>query len=344
MTSRRLRLPAAIVTAVCLLSPIASAQSITLRLADSLPTSHIIHQVVTQPFMDAVEKESGGKVSFQFFPGEQLGKAKDLLSLTQAGMADIGYVVPAYASDKMPLSAALELPGIFTNYCQGVKAFYALTREGGFLEKNEFTPNNMVPLVTFLLPPYQILFGTGKSIESLKDIEGLKTRSAGGAMDFMLKSMNLVPVRMTPPEVYESLSRGTIDAVVFPYMSAESYGVANLLKSGTAQLNFGTVALTYSISKAKWKQLPEATRALLERVGKNVTFASCDAFLKIEDESLARVEARGVKRVQFSGADMAVLDSVFDRVGGDWAKALDDRGKPGSAALAATRKAIAESK
>jgi hypothetical protein len=39
-----------------------------------------------------------------------LGKAKDLLALTQAGVIDIAYVAPGFVSDKMPLSVVAELP------------------------------------------------------------------------------------------------------------------------------------------------------------------------------------------------------------------------------------------
>jgi hypothetical protein len=45
------------------------------------------------------------------YPAQQLGKATDMLKLTQTGVADIGYVAPAYASDKMPVSEVAILPG-----------------------------------------------------------------------------------------------------------------------------------------------------------------------------------------------------------------------------------------
>jgi TRAP-type C4-dicarboxylate transport system substrate-binding protein len=104
----------AVVAALAILSVGASAapaDTITLRLADSLPVGHVIQQVITKPFIDAVEKRTNGTVSISHFPAEQLGKASDLLRLTQAGVADIAYIVPSYTSDKMPLSAVAELPG-----------------------------------------------------------------------------------------------------------------------------------------------------------------------------------------------------------------------------------------
>ena len=67
----------------------AQAQTITLRVADALPNGHIAHQFILRPFMEAVTKATSGQVVFQHFPAEQLGKAKDMLALTQTGVADM---------------------------------------------------------------------------------------------------------------------------------------------------------------------------------------------------------------------------------------------------------------
>ena len=70
-----------------------AAQEIELRAADSLPTGHYIAKALIEPFMERVSERTG-KTEFAYFPAQQLGKAKDLLSLTQTGVTDIGYVGP----------------------------------------------------------------------------------------------------------------------------------------------------------------------------------------------------------------------------------------------------------
>ena len=177
----------AAVAAALALSAIASlAQAddkITLRLADSLPVGHVIHQVITKPFIDAIEKRTNGAVSISHFPAEQLGKANDLLRLTQAGVADIAYIVPSYTSDKMPLSAVAELPGNTRDACEGTAAYWALTRDQKILADREYAPNGIRPLVAFLLPTYQFLLATRKPVSAIGDLAGLKLRTVGGALD-----------------------------------------------------------------------------------------------------------------------------------------------------------------
>ena len=320
------------------------AEVVTLRIADSFPAGHVFHKVLTIPFMEEVEKESNGQIKFQHYPGEQIGKAKDMLTLTQTGVVDIGSVMPDYVSDRMPLSAAFELPGIFPDYCQGVRAFWKVTHNGGYLEKNEFVPNKIVPIINFMLPTYQIIVSSREKLDSIKEFAGLKVRSAGGAMDFVLYNLNMVPVHMTPPEVYESMSRGTIDAAVLPYNSAKSYKLIPLLKSGTVGANFGTVVSSYSMTESKWKQLPENVRAILMKVGYEVSMAACAKFIAEENSALMEAKKNDVKEIKFSAVDEKVLSIAFEKAAQEWATSLDKRNKHGSETLAAVRKAIAESK
>jgi len=318
----------------------ADEPAITLRLADSLPVGHIIHEAVTTPFIEAVEKRTNGKVKITHFPAEQLGKAKDLLRLTQSGVVDIGYIVPSYASDKMPLTAVAELPGGFRNACQGTAAYWALTRDGNFLAEKEFAPNGIRPLITFALPTYQILLSTHKTVNNLADIEGLKIRTAGGALDLMMRSIKAVPIRMSPPEIYESMSRGTLDGAMLGYQSAVSYDLIGLLKTGTLNEPLSSVVITYSISTAKWKTLPEPVQTVLAEEGERITRESCAKFAHAEEQALARAREKGITLIHFSPDDEKTMDTVFESVSQDWAAGLDGRGKPGSEALRVWRSAL----
>src|SRR3981189_1272920 len=94
-------------------APAVSQEKITLRLAESLPSGHVIHELVAKPFMELVTKATNGQVTFQHYPAEQLGKAKDMAQLTAAGVADPSYIVPSYSSEKYPLTEVAQLPGIF---------------------------------------------------------------------------------------------------------------------------------------------------------------------------------------------------------------------------------------
>ena len=156
----KLKTPISVVTALVLSTlatvPGASAQSIELRAADSFPTGHYIANNLAKAFMVSVGEKTAGKVTFKYFPAQQLGKAADLLSLTQSGVTDIGYVGPSYVSDKMPLSSVGQLPEAFNTACEGTKAYWEIAKPGGILDKAEFAPNGIRLLMAMVLPPCTI--------------------------------------------------------------------------------------------------------------------------------------------------------------------------------------------
>ena len=322
--------------------PAGAQQKVTLRVADSLPIGHIIIDTATKPWIELVRKLSGGAIEVQYFPAEQLGKAKDFLQLTQSGLVDVGYVGPSYIADKMPLSAVAELPGAAASSCQVMNAYWKLAKDGGFLYEHEFKPNRIRPLFVNAMPPYQAVLGASANVASLGGLAGKKLRASGGAQDLTLRKFGIVPVRMAPPEIYEALSRGTIDGTVLAFVSVESYKLTDIVKSATLGQNFGTVVTTYSISDARWQRLPNEVQAALTKAGDEIIRSSCTKFDRQEASAAGRLEAAGVKLIRFDKADQARLDAASDEVAAEWAKTLDQRGKPGSAALQAFRAALAE--
>ena len=325
------------------ISSSSAQEKITLRLADSLPSGHVIHELVAKPFMALVTKATNGQVTFQHFPSEQLGKAKDMAQLTAIGVADVSYIVPSYSSDKFPLTAVAELPGIFDTECQGSLAFYKISHNGGILETKEFAPNQLRPLVTIALPAYQFQLATSRDIKTAKDLEGLKVRTTGGAMDLMMRSIGGVPVRMAAPEIYESLTRGTLDGLIFSYQSSVSYEFGKMLKSGTEGLNFGTAILTYSMGEAKFKSLPENVRKALIEAGEQTTRESCKRFEDGEKAATEKIKSQGMKVINFGPDDKKIFDAAFKGVAEDWVKDLDKRGKPGTEVFKAFTEALGTS-
>src|SRR6478752_1760165 len=230
---------------VAMAGPAGAQEKITLRRAESLPAGHVIHELVAKPFMELVTKGTNRQVTFQHYPAEQLGKAKDMAQLTVAGVADVSYKI---------------------------------SHNGGILETKEFGPNQLRPLVTIALPAYQIQLATSREVKTAKDLEGLKIRTTGGAMDLMMRSIGGVPVRMAAPEIYESLTRGTLDGLIFSYQSSVSYDFGKILKSGTEGLNFGTAIFTYSIGESKFKSLSQNVRKVLVEAGEQTTREGCKRF------------------------------------------------------------------
>jgi TRAP-type C4-dicarboxylate transport system substrate-binding protein len=318
----------------------ADDKPITLKVADALPNGHIVHQFILKPFMEGVTQASNGRIVFQHFPSEQLGKAKDMLMLEQSNVADIALTVPSYISDKMALSAAAELPGAFQNVCEAVKAYRMLTRNGQVLAKNEYGANRVKALMSFPTSASSLMISSSRKISTVADLAGLKLRTSGGAHDLTVRGLSAVSVRMAPPEVYESMQRGTIDGALFPIASVISYDLTNLIKSGNSTVNFGGIILTYSISEQKWKSLSPDLQKIISDEADKAVLAGCKKLDDAQLDGIKKIEAAGGKFFEFNAEDTRKLDAVFDEVRKDWAVQLDKRGKPGTETLAAWTAAI----
>jgi TRAP-type C4-dicarboxylate transport system substrate-binding protein len=168
---------AAAVLALSLPISTLSAQALELKVADSFPAGHYLVRLMLKPWMDDVTKRTNGAVTFTYYPNQQIGKAADMLRLTQSGVVDIGYIGPSYVSDKMPLSEVAQLPGAFATSCQGTLAYWKSAREG-VLAKQEYAPNKIKLLMAVVLPPYQVWTVKSK-VETTKDMQGLKLRTTG---------------------------------------------------------------------------------------------------------------------------------------------------------------------
>ena len=327
-----------ILAAIALSSPPATAQDkkLVLRVAHQFSPSDTRYDV--KPWMEQVTKATDGEVQFEYYPAEQLGKAKDLLSLTQSGVADIVLFVPSYVSDKMPLTAALELPGLFTNACQGTLAHWKLAKEGSILAQREYAPNGVRVLFSIVTSPYHLISAKNK-IESLKDIEGMKVRVLAGAMELTLRKLKAVGVRMPGPELFQALSRGTVDGVAFTYGAAVSPSYNLPAKYVTSGDSFGSAVLVFIISENRWKQLPDSVKKAMAEAGEAAGRNLCAGIDKQEAGDLEKLKQKGAAVVNWSAADKREMDAVTASVASEWAAELDKRGKPGSEVLKAVLEA-----
>lgn len=326
----------AFAAAVCLLAGGgALAQTpIKLKIADSFPVGHYLPKYMIQPMMERLKANPAAKgIEFEYYPAEQMGKAKDLLSLTQSGVVDIAYVAPGFVSDKMPLSVVAELPLAFTGSCKGTLAYWNLAKFGGLVSKKEFEPNGVRVLFTVVLPPYQVV--TRKPFASLKDIEGMKIRTSGSAKELVLKKVKATPVLIPTPEVYEALSRGTIDGVLFPFNSLVPYDIHKLSKTATIGENFGSFVANYVISEKRWQSLPAAVQTELTAMSEEITRSTCAQVERDEAGEMDKVKQAGVTFVTLSAADKAVVATAMGEVAKDWADNLDKRGRSGTEVLEA---------
>jgi len=183
-----------------------------------------------------------------------------------------------------------------------------------------------------VLPPYQVWTVKSK-VETTKDMQGLKLRTTGGAQDLTLRALNAVPVRMAAPDAYESLSRGTMDGLLFPLDSVVSYGLDKLVKHATEGVSFGSFIVAYSINQSVWNKLPDDVKKAMDEASEAITPRACADVDKEGEVTKKQMQDEGVSFDPLPEATRAEIKDKLKGVGKEWASGLDSRGKQASAAL-----------
>ncbi|MEO7241867.1 MAG: TRAP transporter substrate-binding protein DctP [Variovorax sp.] len=325
----------------------AAEPTIKLRLADSVPANHPISVNGTKYWMDEVTRLTNGKVQFEWYPSEQLGKAKDLLALTQSGTADIGRFGASYTPEKVPLTAVDELPGMIASSCEGSQALWNLSKATGkgILAEKEYAPLKLKVVFAFSNAPYEVMTTKGHPVKAPADMKGLKLKTLGGASDDAARKLNAVPVQMSVADLFLSLQRGTVDGRFGAFGSIKANSTEDVLKFSTAGSQIGSFAAVGAISDKVWNKLPADVKDAMMKAGDSTWRHFCEP----EDKSSGEIRKDMETKHGWAVHDLTPVEkeqwrAILEPVQADWAKDLDKKGKPGTQVLKAFRAEVARAR
>lgn len=263
------------------------------------------HPVVSggyEPFVKTVEEASGGELKFNLLLGGSLLGARETLGGVRDGVTDIGFVVLVYHPAEFPHGAlfgdmAMNARGPFTT----AAAITELTMLHCQACQKEFTANGMVYLGSYSTTPYYLI-GKEPFLETA-DLEGMRMRTPGGAWDRWARHVGGVPVNVPASDVYEALSRNTIDIGLLPLGDFKSFNLFDVA-THTTMLSVGTFYsnATFALNTDFWADLtPEQRRLVLDHAAQGVIGVS-QAYVDNDGESLELARAADIEFVEPSAA------------------------------------------
>ncbi|SDL95483.1 TRAP-type C4-dicarboxylate transport system, substrate-binding protein [Bacillus sp. OK048] len=219
--------------------------------------------------MEKVTSLTDGQVQFEYFPGEQLGKSADTVSIAANGIADISVFAPVFTPSEMPIGATLPgLPGMFETSVQGATAYYNIAQQSPVLE-TEFLNNGVRPIAVTMTPSYE-LFTNGKKIKVPEDLKGFKQQVAGGIFTEIFNYLGAAPVSIPTSDVYNAFSTGIVDGLHYSYVSVEAFGIDELTKYATRGLNLSSGIYGLVINEDVYQSLPQNVQEIIMQVGEEM--------------------------------------------------------------------------
>lgn len=313
---------------------------IVLKYADQFPLTHAASKLSAQPFKEWLEARSNGRIEVQLFPAEQLAKAAGLLDAVRNRVTDISMVGVVYVSDRMPLTSAVELPGLFSDSIAGSAAFTRLAQND--LLEREYLRNGVRPLFTMVAPPYQLMFAKTEKVDDIGELAGVKLRAAGATGELIASSLGAVPVRVPASDLYLALDRGTVDGAIYNPPSLFAYKIEEVLSSITTNASLGTVAFAAFVNEDVWKGLPEDVRQLITEVSNEIGDTMAAKFKEQSDVAYTKLDELGVKLIELSPEVQAQFNDRLQSVETEWVSQMEGRNLPGRAILDAYRSYLQE--
>jgi len=319
-----------------------SGEEVELVIADGYPASHPIGKGGSKPFIEYL-KENGPEVGMEvkdFAPG-QLGKQTDSLHLLRSNAVQITTVLPSYLTNSIPLSGVAELPELFEDSCAGIRALMPMVQPGGTIYEEEIKEQRVVPLWGVLLADYRVLTAD-KKVTELGDLKGSLIRSPGGVGDRVVKALGASPVFIPVGDIYEGISRGTVEGAVLTRFSAPAYGLEDVVEYVTDDTNLYSTTVLYSISADQWESLTPEQRRVLVDAGELAQEGACQALNGAQEDAEKFLRGAGVEFVPIDEAARPEWDEALAGVRSNWVKDLESVGLPASAVLAEYEARLAE--
>ena len=314
-----------------------AAEKQTLKYAYVLPASHYLWTEGARVFTEQGTAATNGNVIFEVYPAAQLGK--DNLAVLQSGLADLALIIPSYSSDKLPLSTVSELPGMYNNSCEGTAKFWEITRPGGILYEQELKPLGLYPVFAAVLIPYRI-FTSKKEVADIEDLAGLKIRANGSAMNKTMITLGAVPVRASSPELYDAVSRGTVDGALFTMNALEQYSLDQVLNYMVEGPQLGSAGIIIAMNEKNWNSLSAETQKIMMDAGEMTRKRLCK-WMDDDDQSVRDklVSDGKLKPPTLTADEVAEWNKQVSSVADGWASELDAVGLKATAVLDEFRKA-----
>jgi TRAP-type C4-dicarboxylate transport system substrate-binding protein len=145
---------------------------------------------------------------------------------------------------------------------------------------------------------------------------------------------------VTSTELYDALTRGTVDGGFWPIGATRNSGLENTLKFTTQGPMLGAGSSLYGMSMKVWDTLSPDVQAAMMKAGAETQAHLCkylDDVDKSEIEWLTK--EKGFVATKLSEAEVARWNERVAPIAAEWAKEMDSTGRPGTALLKAYREA-----
>ena len=317
-------------------------QSVTLKFHTFMAPMSNVWLLMHKPWMEKVEKESGGRIKFEAYPAMQLGGTPvQLYDQARDGVVDIVWTLPGNTAGRFPRIEVFELPFTMNNAEATSKAYWEYVQT---VAPDEFKDTHLLAL--HVHGP-GMFHSKDKLIKAPADLKGMKVRGPTRQVTKMLGAVGATPVGMPLPAITDALSKGTIDACVIPWEVVPSIKVNELTKFHSEfpanKPALYTTTFVMAMNKAKYDGLAPDLKKVIDANSGLATSAWLGKTQQGNDPAGRKTATdRNNTIYQITDADTEAFRKLSSQIDEEWVADMNKRNFDGKKLLETARALIAK--
>jgi TRAP-type C4-dicarboxylate transport system substrate-binding protein len=317
-------------------------QVVTLKFHTFMAPTSNVWTLMLKPWMEKVEKDSGGRIKFEGYPAMQLGGTPpQLYDQARDGVADVIWTLPGYSAGRFPRGEVFEMPFMMTEAKATSRAYWEYIQTQA---PDEFKDTKVLALHVH---GRGVFHTADKQIRSPADLKGMKVRAPSRPVTSMLTSLGATPVPLPLPATPDALSKGVITGLAMPWDVVPSVKVHELTKfhsefpASAPALYTGTFVM--AMNRAKYDSLPPELKQVIDA---NSGIETSALFGKITQDSdaigLKAAKDRGNTIITIGAAETQEFIKQSSHVEEAWVADMTKRGYDGPKLLSTAKSLIAK--
>ncbi|MGI9380878.1 MAG: C4-dicarboxylate TRAP transporter substrate-binding protein [Methyloligellaceae bacterium] len=212
------------------------------------------------PYLQAVEKETGGSLKWKVIAGGQLFGGRAALAGIRDKVADAGGpIIPAFNRKEL---RAVNVVYDLVNASTSPVVMAGATAETLLLDcpqcTADFAKNNTHFLANYSTTRFNVM--CREPVKTVADLKGRKMRVVG-ALSRLIKSVGGVPIGGPPTKAVQALQKGSMDCIVGPISWLQSFGLWDITKHVLdAELALQPTPSSFVVNRNSWKAMSAAER------------------------------------------------------------------------------------
>ena len=312
------------VAIVCISGVTSTASAKTVLRANSQWNETHAGSQVDKWWAEEIKKRTNGEVEIKLFFGGALGKAQENLPLLQQGALDVAMMSPGYFPAQLPFHAAPNsIPMAMATVSQATELMERLMAEVPAFEA-EARANGVKTLFFHHLNAYQLV--CKEPVKGVADMKGRKMRTWGKELPRAVEAVGATPVTLFLPDLYEGLSRGTVDCIPFSVdlmINYKMYEVAKHIHDIT--IWEGPTNATW-ISLKAWEKLTPEQQKVIQEVSLEAMRKDRDVTIEAGKKAIEELKAKGVQFHEFPAAEQAKWREMNPDFFADFIKEMEAKG------------------